>query len=209
MAERRFGPTYHSEDSVAPTYTYPHTISNGAGEELTFVRLVSDPAGDYLEGTNRVQPGSGPPMHVHHLQEEGLTVQAGRIGYQVLGQEPKYASVGETVVFAAGVAHRFWNAGEDELLCTGYIKPAHNIIYFLEAIFDSTRRNGGQQPDPFDAAFLTTRYKSEFEMLEIPPFVRRFIFPVLVLVGRLLGKYKKYADAPEPVRAQRPREKVT
>jgi quercetin dioxygenase-like cupin family protein len=195
---------------VAPTYTYtyPHTIRNGSGEELTFVRLVPDAGGDYLEVTNRVQPGNGPPMHVHHLQEEGLTVQAGKIGYQIPGEEPKYASAGETVVFAAGVAHRFWNAGEDELRCTGYVKPANNIIYFLEAIYDSTRRNGGQRPDPFDAAFLTTRYKSEFEMVEIPAFVRSFVFPVQVVVGRLLGKYKKYADAPEPVKAQGPREKV-
>ena len=31
-------------------YTYPHTIENGAGERLTFVRRVEDPAGDRLEG---------------------------------------------------------------------------------------------------------------------------------------------------------------
>jgi len=26
------------------------------------------------------------------------------------------------------------------------------------------------------------------------------VFPVQVAVGRLLGRYRKYADAPEPVR---------
>jgi hypothetical protein len=37
-------------------------------------------------------------------------------------------------------------------------------------------------------------------MAVIPAVVQRLVFPVLVIVGRLLGKYRKYADAPEPVR---------
>ena len=28
------------------SFTYPHTIDNGAGERLTFLRRVPDPAGD-------------------------------------------------------------------------------------------------------------------------------------------------------------------
>ncbi len=51
------------------TYTYPHTIENGAGERFTFVRRVQDPAGDRLEVENLVKPGSEPPMHVHNHQE--------------------------------------------------------------------------------------------------------------------------------------------
>jgi hypothetical protein len=37
-------------------------------------------------------------------------------------------------------------------------------------------------------------------MVEIPALVQRFVFPVLVAVGTLLGRYTRYADAPEPVR---------
>jgi hypothetical protein len=50
------------------TYTYPHTVENGARERITFVRRVQDPAGDRLEVENAVMPGSGPPMHVHYYQ---------------------------------------------------------------------------------------------------------------------------------------------
>jgi quercetin dioxygenase-like cupin family protein len=182
------------------TYTYPHTIDNGAGERLTFVRRVQGPAGDRLEAENRVAPGSGPPMHVHHYQEEALTVQQGRIGYQRPGEQPQFAGSGETVVFKPGDAHKFWNAGDDDLVCTGYIQPPDTIEYFLGAIYASQRASGGSRPGLFDAAFLTWRYRSEFAMTEIPAPVQRFVFPVLVTVGRLLGKYRKYADAPEPVR---------
>lgn len=181
-------------------YTYPHTIENGAGERLTFVRRVQDPAGDRLEVENLVKPGSGPPMHVHYYQEEALTVQQGRIGYERPGEPPQFAGPGETVVFEPGEVHRFWNAGEEDLLCTGYVQPADNLEYFLAAIYRLQRESGGSRPDPFEAAFLMRRYRSEFGMTEIPALVQRFVFPVLVIVGRLLGKYRKYADSPEPVR---------
>jgi hypothetical protein len=57
--------------------TYPHSIENGAGERITFLRRVQDAAGERLEAENLVKPGSGPPMHVHVLQEEAFE---GRVG---------------------------------------------------------------------------------------------------------------------------------
>ena len=182
------------------TYAYPYTIANGAGEWITFVRRVRDPAGDRLEVENLVEPGGGPPMHVHYYQVEALTIRQGRLGYQRSGGPPQFAGPGEMVVFEAGEAHRFWNAGEENLRCTGYVQPADNVEYFLTAIFELQQESGGSRPDPFATAFLMRRYRSEFYMAEIPAAVQRFVFPVLVAVGRMLGKYKKYADAPEPVR---------
>jgi len=184
---------------VAP-YPYPHTIENGAGERLTFLRRVPGPRGDRVEGENAVAPGAGPPMHVHHLQEEALTVRHGRMGYQRLGEPERFAGPGETVTFKAGEVHRFWNAGEEELRCTAYVEPADNVEYFLTEIFASQRRGGGARPSPLDAAYLVRRYRSEFGMLGIPAAVQRLVFPALVALGTLLGRYARYADAPEPVR---------
>jgi hypothetical protein len=139
-------------------------------------------------------------MHVHYYQEEVFTVRQGRIGYQRSKEPPRFAGPGETVVFEPGEAHKFWNAGEEDLRCTAYIQPADNAEYFLTAMFEAQRESGGSRPGLFETAFLTRRYRSEFYMLEIPAVVQRFVFPVLVIVGRLLGKYRRYADAPEPVR---------
>lgn len=139
-------------------------------------------------------------MHIHHYQEEALTVEQGRIGYQRPGEPPQFAGPGDTVAFRPGEPHRFWNAGEGELRCTGYIEPADNVEYFLTELYASTRRSGGKRPDPFDAAFLIRRYRSEFAMVDIPAAVQRFIFPVQVAIGRWLGRYRKFADAPAPIR---------
>jgi mannose-6-phosphate isomerase-like protein (cupin superfamily) len=181
-------------------YAYPHRIENGAGECLIFLRKRPGARGDRLEVENIVKSGSGPPMHVHLFQEEALTVTHGRIAYQRPGEPPQFAGPGETVTFKPGEAHKFWNPGQVDLRCTGYIEPADNVEYFLTEIYASTKQRGGAQPDPFDAAFLARRYRDEFSMVEIPALVQQFVFPIQVAVGRLLGKYRKYADAPEPVR---------
>src|SRR5918998_5067979 len=111
-------------------YEHPHTIENGAGEQLTFVRRTRDGQGELLEVENAVEPGAGPPMHVHTYQEEALTVVEGRIGYRRPGQPEGFAGPGQTVTFRAGEAHRFWNAGEGVLRCRGYVESAGNFEYF-------------------------------------------------------------------------------
>ena len=179
-------------------YTYPHTIVDGGGEELTFVARRRDERGEYLEVRNRVMPGSGPPMHIHFFQEEGLTVEKGTIGYQIMGGEEKFAGEGETLTFAPGVPHRFWNTGEEELICHGFIRPPDNIEYFLTEIYASTKANGGKRPGGLDAAWLSHHFRTEFAITEIPPLVQKTIFPVQRLLSRLTGHYRKYRDAPEP-----------
>jgi quercetin dioxygenase-like cupin family protein len=179
--------------------TYPLQINNGHGEILTFERLVATPNGDRLEISVVAQPQSGPPMHVHWQQEEGLTVVTGRLGYQIKGEAPRYAEAGETVVFAPGVAHRWWVEGDQPLHGTGYVEPAHNMVYFLSEVYRSMRANGGGRPAEFDAAYLLHKYRSEFAMLDIPPFVVRFVFPVLRLLGRLTGRFKRFEGGPAPL----------
>ena len=182
--------------------TYPHAIENGGGERLVFRARRRDDRGEFLEAENLVAPGAGPPMHVHHLQEETLTVQRGTMRYQRRGEAEQTAGPGETVSFPPGDAHRFWNAGDEDLVCTGVVRPPDNLEYFLTEIFASTQRNGGRRPGFFDAAYLSHRYRSEFEMLEIPAPVRRVLLPVVAAVGRLAGRHRRFAGAPEPVRRQ-------
>lgn len=178
--------------------TYPHTIENG-GEKLVFQKLIPEPDGDRVIGENFVSPGSGPPMHVHWLQDEGFTVKQGTVGYQVAGQPEQFAGPGESIVFPRGVPHRFWNAGTNTLQCVGWIKPAHTIVFFLSAIFAAQQKSGTSRPELFDTAYLMTRYAREYDMLEIPRFVKKVILPVMYNLGRLLGKYKHFEGAPEPV----------
>ncbi|PHN04311.1 cupin domain-containing protein [Flavilitoribacter nigricans] len=181
-------------------FAFPHTISNPMGELITFHDIEEEDGVKKMTVYNQVQPGSGPPFHVHYKQEESLTVVKGVMGYQIDGQEEKILEAGETVIFHRGQMHRFWNAGSEILECKGWIKPANSLDYFLSGIYSSMSKAGKPEGDPFDSAFLMTRYKSEYDLKEIPAFVKKVIFPITVLIGKFLGKYGHFKDAPKPIK---------
>jgi len=180
------------------TYQLPHTIRNTHGEVLHFNALREEGGKLFLDVTNEVQPGCGPVMHVHFKQDESLTVIEGRMGYQVAGGPEQFAGPGESATFHAGQMHRFWNAGDAVLKCKGWISPPNNIIYYLENIYRLMDEGGGQ-PKGFDAAYLIRKYRSEFDVAVIPGFVKSVIFPMVIFFGKLSGKHKKFADAPDAV----------
>ena len=185
--------------------TYPYTIDNGTGELLTFTGVTEGPDGPRIGADGVAPPGVGPPMHVHYLQDEAARVVRGKLGYQVLGGEPQFAGPGELVVWPAGTPHKWWNAGSDEMQMSGWCSPPDNIEFFLSTLFASTKANGGRWPGLFDAAFLATRYRTEFALLELPAIVRHVVIPVAYVVGTILGKYRKFKDAPPPISADRAR----
>jgi quercetin dioxygenase-like cupin family protein len=180
--------------------TYPHIIENCIGEKLIFKQLQPEPDGDRLLVENYVVPGSGPVMHTHWLQDECLTVVKGRLGYEIAGQPKRYVNEGETVLFKRGEAHRFWNDGEQILHCKGWIKPANTIVFYLSSVFAAQNKSGKGQPEMFDGAYLLTKYSSEYDLPEIPRFVKKIVIPATYYVGRLLGKYKHFKNAPAPVK---------
>jgi quercetin dioxygenase-like cupin family protein len=182
------------------TIVYPHIIENCIGEKLIFKELQKEPDGDRLIVENYVEPGHGPLMHTHLLQDESLTVVHGQIGYQLQGQPAQYAGEGETLLFKPGVPHRFWNAGEEVLHCKGWIKPANAVVFFLSSVYAAQNKSGKAQPEQFDGAYLLKRYSTEFDLPEIPSFVKKIIIPITYCIGKLLGKYKHFKNAPEPVK---------
>ena len=180
--------------------SYPHVIENCIGEKLIFKELQKEADGDRLLVENCVTPGHGPVMHTHWLQDESLTVVKGKMGYQIFGQPEQFANPGETVLFKRGTPHRFWNAGKEDLQCKGWVKPANTIVFFLTSIYAAQNKSGKSQPEKFDGAYLMKRYSSEYDLPEIPGFVKKIIIPITYYIGKMLGKYKHFKDAPEPVK---------
>ncbi len=181
-------------------YKYPYTIENCVGEKIIFQSVEASNGGDKVIIEAFCKPGAGPAMHTHFKQEEELTVISGKMGYQLFGQEPKFANTGETVLFNRGTPHKFWAEGQEELHCKGWIQPANTIVFFLSAVYAAQNKAGKSEPEAFDGAYLLTKYASEYDMPEIPSFVKKVIFPVTCFIGRLLGKYKHFEDAPSALK---------
>ena len=178
-------------------FNFPHTIA-GSGEKMTALRTFVENGVEVLECDMEVKPKAGPPMHTHHRQAEIVTIVSGTMAYQIFDENPKYAYPGDSITIKAGIPHKFWNAGDDLLKCKLYITPPDNYLYFLTELYKSINVNNGR-PGLYDGAFLLNRYKAEFAMLEIPVFVQKFIFPIVLLFGKMAGKGKKFKNAPVPV----------
>ena len=139
-------------------------------------------------------------MHTHFLQDECLKVVKGKMGYQTLGEEEKFAEAGEEILFKRGVPHRFWNAGDEVLNCVGWVDPPNTLVFYLKSLYAAIDKGKDGRPENFDSAYLMTRYKSEYDVPEIPGFVKKVIIPITFLMGKLTGKYKHFEGAPEPIR---------
>ena len=180
--------------------TYPHTIENGLGETLIFKKIERELDGDRVFMENHITPGNGPLMHTHLVQDESLTVTKGRLAYQIKDQPVRYATEGETVFFKRGIAHRFWNDGNDLLVCRGWIKPAHTVVFYLSSMYAAQHKSRKATPEHFDGAYLMKRYSSEYDLPGMPLFVKKVIVPLTYYAGCLLGKYKHFKNAPAPVK---------
>src|SRR5690242_15916742 len=123
---------------------HPRTIDDGHGSRMTFLRVTYDDetGTERLHLTGSVDPGAGPPEHIHRIQREAVTVRSGRIGFTIDGGPEQFAGPGATVVFEPGVRHRFWNAGNDELILDGDVTPPDNLEWFLTQVYGSTATHG-------------------------------------------------------------------
>ena len=182
------------------TNSLPYTFDNGHGEVISFHEILPEEAGNRLFFTTCIQPNCGPEMHVHYKQDECYEVIQGIMSFQTPGNQVVNLSAGMRVTFLRNQPHKFWNGGEDVLVLDCWIKPANNAVFYLCTLYAATKNQIKPEPNPFDGAFLGTKYQTEYAFPDIPESVTNIIIPITYFVGRLLGKYKKFKNAPKPVK---------
>ena len=132
---------------------------------------------------------SGPPVHVHFREREEGSVKGGTLGARV-GKEKIVVPAGGTATFPAGVVHTWWNAGEDLLELNGRVIPAVDLDRHLQAVFTVLNASASGRPSIFYLAHVLWRHRHTQAMMVPPPAIQRIVFPVVLLVGRILGKYR-------------------
>jgi quercetin dioxygenase-like cupin family protein len=164
-------------------------LENRHTGEILVMRRIRDAQGQVvltLDGT--LPPGtSGPPLHVHfHEHEQGI-VKAGTLGAQI-GTDKFVVPAGGTVVLPAGRPHRWWNAGDDLLKFSGHVVPV-DLDRYLQAVFAVLNASNGRPPI-FYLAHVLWRHR-DTQLLSIPPpAIQRIFLPVVLIIGRILGKYR-------------------
>lgn len=90
-------------------------------------------------------PGSGPPLHLHHREDEGFFILEGVLDVYV-GDQVMRAERGGYVHLPRGVAHRFFNPSDQPTSFLCWVMPGN-----LAAFFDSFKRPwpvADEQPPP-------------------------------------------------------------
>jgi quercetin dioxygenase-like cupin family protein len=167
------------------------SLENRRTGEILRMRRVHDAQGRIvliLEGT-LPQGADGPPLHVHIQEREEGVVKAGTLG-ALVGAEKIIVPTGGTVTLPAGIPHRWWNAGDCLLEFNGQVVPVVDLDRYLQAVFAVLNASANGRPSIFHFAHVLWRHR-DTQLMAVPaPAIQRIVLPVVLFIGRILGKYR-------------------
>lgn len=132
---------------------------------------------------------NGPPPHVHFEEREEGRVQVGTLGARI-GEQHLVVQTGGDAAFPAGVVHSWWNAGETLLEFSGRVVPAVDLDQYLQALFAVFNASITDKPSIFYLAHVLWRHRRTQAVVTPPVAIQRILFPMVLLIGHVLGKYK-------------------
>lgn len=131
----------------------------------------------------------GPPLHIHHLEDEVGTIRRGTLSAVVGGRRIE-AGAGQSVTLPRGVPHRWWNEGDELLVFDGSIHPGVDLDRYLQAVFEVMNAAPSNRPSLFYMAHLTLRHRRTQSVLLMPRPLQAILFRAVVLLGTILGRYR-------------------
>ena len=186
------------------------TLENHRTGEILRMRRVRGLDGHtvlVLEGS--LPPGtSGPPLHVHLDSRETILVKSGLLGVRI-GRDQSDVPPGKNAVVPAGVLHTWWNAGDEPLETSGTAVPASDLDRFIQAMFAVVNASASGRPPIFYLAHVLWRHRRTQTVALPPKAVQRIVFPLILLLGTALGKYRGTAWPGSPASCPGAPETVT
>ena len=138
-------------------------VANGTGLELQSVpgesilfQLTGDETGgalDYMIVT--VAPNSGPPLHLHHTQEEVFHIIKGRFKIQA-GDETTICDKGDFAYVPAGTPHAFINLSDEPGEFIAVFTPGGTDKFFAE--FGPMMNSDSGPPDEEEVAAVLEKH---------------------------------------------------
>ena len=166
------------------------------GETIEFLLPAESTEGTLLQFAITLKPnGFIAAPHVHLVQEEHITVQAGTTMLKQ-GNAVTMLTPGEVGVIPMRTPHTWWNAGESELKAVVEFRPALCMEDYLSSMFalaraGKTNRHG--QPGLLQRAASYRKYKYEHYLAQPSIKAQKRIYRSLGWLGYLL---KYHADFP-------------
>lgn len=128
-------------------------LQSGPGRDLIFKVTGEDTGGAFDYFVVQVAPKGGPPLHVHHLQEETIHVLKGR--YKVrIGDDIFYLEEGGFAYLPSQIPHAFLNLTDEQGEIIVVYTPGGGHRFYEE--LGPASRNG--MPDRQVIAAIFTKY---------------------------------------------------
>jgi quercetin dioxygenase-like cupin family protein len=105
----------------------------GPGDRYTFLVTGAQSNGGYFIMEGVIPPGGGPPLHIHHREEESLYILEGMLEI-TLSEKKIEATTGDFVQISRGLVHAFHNVGNATARLLLFFSPAGMDKYFEEVL---------------------------------------------------------------------------
>jgi quercetin dioxygenase-like cupin family protein len=136
-------------------------LQSGPGRDLIFKVTGEDTGGAFDYFIVEVAPKGGPPLHVHHKQEETIHVLKG--SYKIrIGEDIFYCHEGDFAYLPSNVPHAFLNLTDEPGQIIVVYTPGGGHKFYEE--LGPLTRNGSADPKVVGALFA----KYEMTLLGAP-----------------------------------------
>ena len=177
-------------------------FENPVTGERAIVRIGTEQTGgELLVADVHVQPG-GAVMgeHYHPAIEERFTLLHGQLGVRLSGRvtNPK---PGVMLVVPAGLAHDWWNAGEEDALVRVEIRPAARFEAMILNAFglaQDGKVNRRGMPNLLQLSVFAREFGDVVQFTWPPQVVQRTLFGLIAPLAKLLGYRGSYPEVLDP-----------
>ncbi len=169
-------------------------------ERMTFLKTAAETNGEYVLIELRAAPGGVvAAAHVHPAQTETFDVISGTLGAKVGGKKIE-AKAGDVLVVEPRVAHKWWNAGEDELVFRCEVRPALQFEQLIETMFSLAadgKTNKKGMPNPLRLAVIANHHLGDVQLPVVPRWMQKAALALGAPTGRIFGFQSNYVPAGE------------
>lgn len=166
-----------------------------SGERIIFEQTGAETDGQYLAGKIYLAPrGVGPPEHIHPRIEEQFRVVSGTLTARLAGKQQTFTS-GQELVVPPGVAHRWWNETDEEVVIEYRVSPALPLDTFLENVFAMVQMGYSDArglPGPLRMSLVLPRFWDVLYLASPPLPIQKTTMAILGVVARILRYPSEY-----------------
>lgn len=165
------------------------------GERVVIRLGTQETGGERLLIDVYVRPGGAVAAeHIHPSIDETFTVLKGRVGIAIDGKRA-VAEPGQTLHVPRGVAHDWWNAGDEEAHILVEITPAARFEAMIRNLFglaQDGRTDKKGMPNLLQLALIAREFEDVVRLARPPRLVQKVLFAILAPIARLKGYRGSY-----------------